>query len=113
MGDTHLTIYPTSDIIIYMTHIIKDEKFVKRANGIKPDSRMRVNLSKCRIDDDIRYHIYSNSMGQIILDPQVTIPASEIWLFRNKKALEMVETGILQKDSIDLGSFAQYVEDET
>ena len=45
----------------------------------------------------------------IILDPQVAIPASELWLFKNKKALEMVEIGMSQKDSLDLGSFAKYV----
>jgi len=70
-------------------------------------------LPKSLVGEGVMYHIYSNSMGQIILDPQVAIPASELWLFRNKKALEMIEVGISQKESIDLGSFAQYVEDET
>ena len=113
VGKSHLTTYPTNVIIFTMTPVIKDKKFIKKANGIKPDSKRRINLSKCSIDNDTTYHIYSNSMGQIILDPQVTIPASEVWLFRNKKALEMIEVGMSQKESIDLGSFAQYVEDET
>tara|TARA_Y100000310_G_scaffold144390_1_gene143654 strand:+ start:26723 stop:26857 length:135 start_codon:yes stop_codon:yes gene_type:complete len=42
------------------------------------------------------------SVGQIILDQQVTIPASELWVFENK--------GILA--SIDRGSFAKYVKNE-
>jgi hypothetical protein len=33
-------------------------------------------------------------MGQILLDPQVTIPASEIWLFNNPKALTSVRLGL-------------------
>ena len=113
MGKTHLTQYPIDGIIITMTPIIKDNNFIQRATGIKPDSRRRVNLPKSLVDEGVIYHIYSNSMGQIILDPQVVIPASELWLFRNKKALEMIEVGISQKESIDLGSFDQYVEDET
>jgi hypothetical protein len=92
---------------------IRDENFVKRADGVKPDLRRRVILPKALVSEGIMYHIYSNSMGQIMLDPQVTIPASELWLFKNKKALEMVEVGMSQKESIDLGSFAKYVEDET
>ncbi len=69
-------------------------------------------MPKSLVSDGITYHIHSNRMGQIILDPQVTIPASELWLFKDKKSLEMIEVGISQKESIDLGSFAQYVEDE-
>ena len=113
VGKTHLTQSPINGIIFTMTPIIKDKKWIKRLNNIKPDARRRVSLPKSLVDEGIMYHIYSNSMGQIILDPQVTIPASELWLFRNKKALEMIEAGMSQKESIDLGSFAQYVEDET
>ena len=96
-----------------MATVIRDDNFIKRSDGVKPDSRRRVNLPKYLVGEGITYHIYSNSMGQIILDPQVAIPASELWLFKDKKALEMVEVGMSQKGSIDLGSFAQYVEDET
>lgn len=96
-----------------MVTIIKDGNWVRRLNNIKPDAKRRVVLPKSIVDDGITYHIYSNEDGQIMLDPQVTIPASELWLFRNKKALEMIEVGMSQKESIDLGSFAQYIEDET
>ena len=112
VGITHLTQFPTSVIIYSMVTIIRDENFIKRADRVKPDSRRRVNLPKSLVGEGIMYHIYSNSMGQIILDPQVTIPASELWLFKNKKALDMVEVGMLQRESVNLGSFSQYVEDE-
>ena len=42
----------------------------------------------------ITYAIYHNSIGQIVLDPQVTIPASELWLFENKDALALVQRGL-------------------
>ncbi len=93
---------------------IRDENFIERSDKIvKPDPRRRVILPKTLVSEGVMYKIYSNSIGQIMLDPQVTIPASELWLFRNKKALEMIEVGMSQKESIDLGSFAQYIEDET
>lgn len=112
VGITHLTRYPTSVIIYSMVTIIRDENWIKRLDSIKPDSRRRVSLPKSLVGEGIMYHIYSNSVGQIILDPQVTIPISELWLFKNKEALDMVKEGMTQGESINLGSFAQYVEDE-
>ena len=111
MGKTHLTQSPTSVIIYSMATIVRDENFIKRANAVKPDSRRRVNLPKALVGKDIMYHIYVNSSGQILLDPQITIPASELWLFKNKKALARMDRGIAEGKSINLGSFAKYVED--
>ena len=93
---------------------IRDENFVERSDKvIKPDPRRRISLPKNLITEGVMYKVYSNNAGQILLDPVVTIPKSELWLFENKKALEMVEVGMLQRGSVDLGSFAKYVEDET
>ena len=77
-----------------MVQIIKDEKLVKIAEGIKPDSKKRVVLPKALVREGITYHIYGNSDGQIILDPQVTIPTSEAWLFGNIDALSLVRQGL-------------------
>ena len=111
VGKTHLTQFPTSVIIYSMATIVRDEKFVKRADGVKPDSRRRVNLPKSLVGEGITYHMYVNSSGQILLDPQVTIPAAELWIFRNKEAWDMVKVGMAGEESINRGSFAQYVED--
>jgi hypothetical protein len=77
-----------------MDTIIRDADFEKVADSVKPDTKRRVVLSKVRIQEGVSYHIYRNSMGQILLDPQVTIPASEIWLFNNPKALTSVRLGL-------------------
>jgi hypothetical protein len=53
-----------------------------------------VVLPKSLIKEDITYHIYSNDLGQILLDPQVTIPASEAWLFKDPEALASVRRGL-------------------
>ncbi len=40
------------------------------------------------------YQVYRNESGQIILDPQIMIPASEAWLYKNKKAIASVRRGL-------------------
>jgi hypothetical protein len=77
-----------------MAMIIKDEEFIRVAESVKPDAKKRVVLPKPSVQEGITYHIYSNRIGQIILDPQVTIPASEAWLFNNPDALASVQRGL-------------------
>ena len=96
-----------------MVNIIRDTNYEMVAESVKPDSKKRVVLPNSLVKKGITYHIYSNSDGQILLDPQVTIPASELWLFENKEALALVDRGMLEDGkAINRGSFAEYVEDE-
>lgn len=74
--------------------IIKDTDFEKVADSVKPDAKRRIVLQKIPVEAGVSYHIYKNSFGQIVLDPQVTIPASEAWLFNNPKALASVKRGL-------------------
>jgi hypothetical protein len=78
------------------SEIIKSNKFRKVAANIKPDLKKRVVLSKIQLPDDVTYHIYCNDVGQIILDPQISIPASEAWLFNNPEYLKVIEKGLKQ-----------------
>jgi hypothetical protein len=77
-----------------MAEIIKDADFKRVAESVKPDAKKRVVLPRIQVPEGVTYHIYSNSLGQIILDPQVTIPASEAWLFNNPDALASVRRGL-------------------
>ena len=77
-----------------MATIIRDTDFEKVADSVKPDAKRRVVLQRVQIQEGVSHQLYSNSNGQIILDPQVTIPASEIWLFNNPKALASVRRGL-------------------
>jgi hypothetical protein len=77
-----------------MATIIKDKKLRRIPGSVKPDSKRRVVLPGFLVKEDVIYHIYSNSAGQIVLDPQVTIPASEAWLFKNPAALAAVRRGL-------------------
>jgi hypothetical protein len=95
VGISHLTNNPTRVIFIaVMATIIKDTNFKRVAEGVKLDAKRRVVLPKIPVQEGVTYHIYSNSIGQIVLDPQVTIPASEVWLFNNPDALASVWRGL-------------------
>jgi len=95
-----------------MVSIIKNTELTRIAEGVKPDAKRRVHLPKVLVREGITYHIYVNSAGQIILDPQASIPASELWLFENKDALASVDRGMLEPaKAINRGSFAKYVKD--
>ena len=56
--------------------------------------------------------VYENSLGQIVLDPMKTVPAYEVWLYKNPKALESVKRGLSQAKAGKIvrakESFAKY-----
>ena len=74
--------------------IIKNDNFRKIASNIKPDVKKRVVICKEAISEGVTYHVYSNDIGQIILDPQISIPAAEIWLYKDAKARAAVAAGL-------------------
>ena len=92
------------------------------------DARKRVSISKALAalngalpkktgankNCDLRFKIYMNDAGQILLSPQV-IPPEEAWLYKNPKALASVRRGLRQSANgkrYYLGSFAKYADDE-
>jgi len=77
-----------------VTFLMKDTDLTRIPGSVKPDSKKRVVLPASLVREDIIYHIYSNSLGQIVLDPQITIPASEAWLFKNPTAIAAVQRGL-------------------
>ncbi len=76
------------------TDFIKDNDFEVVAESVKPDSKKRVVLPKVLNEPGVTYRVYSNNIGQIILDPQVSIPASELWLYQNPEALASFNRGL-------------------
>jgi hypothetical protein len=91
---TNPTIIEDNYMTVITGKILKDTKMTMVAESVKPDSKKRLVLPKNLAREGITYHIYQNSFGQIILDPQVTIPASEVWLFDNPVALGLVREGL-------------------
>ena len=74
------------------TQIIKSQDFTEVAE-VRPDDKKRLLLKKVKKAGTM-YRIFENSLGQIILDPVVTIPQSEAWLYRNKEAIGSVRKGL-------------------
>jgi len=109
VGNTHFTSMPTETSLWVM-------KSQLLARNVRPDSRNRVSLGRA-LDDlgDASFDIYRDEKGRIILDPRVSIPASEAWLFRNQKAIDSVRRGLSDAaggKTKSAGSFAAYAEDD-
>lgn len=89
------------------------------------DERKRVSLAKALEylkgalgdADGVRFAVYANEVGQILLSPEIAVPLHELWLYKNPQALAMVMRGLEQvgkSDKLkDLGSFDKYADDET
>ncbi len=73
--------------------ILKDADFEEVAEA-KVDAKRRVALGRVVVQQISSYRIYRNECGQIILDPMVTIPAHEAWLFKNTKAARLLKQGL-------------------
>jgi len=87
------------------------------ARDIRPDAKKRVTLGKALagLDEDVRFDVYRSEDGQIVLDPQISIPASEAWLYRNPESIAAVRRGLheaAEGKTLSLGSFASYAEEE-
>jgi hypothetical protein len=101
-----------------MMHLMKPARSDYRlvARDVRPDSRNRVALGRA-LDDlgDASFTVYKDAEGRIILEPHVSIPASEAWLFRNPEAIGSVRRGLEEAAAgkAKAGrSFARFAEDE-
>ena len=75
-------------------NVVKDSDFVEIAE-VRADGKNRVQLGRKVKGSQTRlYRVYQNVHGQIMLDPQVMVPASEAWLFQNKQAAQMIKNGL-------------------
>lgn len=73
--------------------ILKDSDFEEIAQA-RMDSKHRIALGKSIPSQVTGFKVYRNAHGQVILDPMVSIPAHETWLFKNKRASQMVQKGL-------------------
>jgi len=117
VGVTHLTPMATGRRVTGMKKQAKRTSGLKLvARDVRPDGRRRLALGKALKDfEDASFNVYQDDRGRIVLDPQVSIPASEAWLYRNADALESVRRGL--EDAAagrtkSLGSFARFADDD-
>jgi hypothetical protein len=94
--------------------VVKDQNLTRVGKPVTPDSRKRVVLPGAIVREGVTYYVYHNSLGQIVLDPQATIPASELWVFETKDVLASIDRGMresLDGKTVKRGSFAKRVND--
>ena len=103
----------------------KSKENFRRIGEATLDERKRISLTKAidslertlgdKLDPDVRFGIYVNDAGQVLLSPEVSVPMHELWLYRNPKALRSVLKGLQESAEgklVDLGSFAKYADEE-
>ncbi len=73
--------------------ILKDAEF-EEITEARVDSKHRVTLGRTIPGRVTSFRVYRNAHGQVILDPMVSIPAHETWLFKNKRASALVQQGL-------------------
>ena len=90
--------------------VIKDADFELISEFAQPDAKKRLSLGEA-LRGATAFNIYRNPLGQLILDPVKTIPASEMWLYENPEALASVKQGLresAEEKSVYRGSFARH-----
>lgn len=90
--------------------VIKNPEFELVSEFATPDAKKRLSLGEA-IGSAKAFNVYRNSAGQLVLDPVKTVPASEIWLYENPKALASVKQGLRESaegKTVSRGSFARY-----
>lgn len=93
--------------------MIRDEHF-SEATEVHFDAKNRVSLGK--LNKDIKtYRVYKNLAGQLLFDPQVSIPANEAWVFQNPNCLNSLRRGLKEAKegkTKPRGSFVKFIEEE-
>jgi hypothetical protein len=93
--------------------IIKDSDFELVSEFAQPDAKKRLSLGEA-LGGATAYNIYRNPLGQLILDPVKTVPASEMWLYENTQALASVKKGLRESaegKTVYRGSFAKFAKE--
>jgi hypothetical protein len=80
-------------VIDLQNDIIKIDDEFQEIDTRTIDSRNRLTIGELALGFN-RVKIYKNKLGEILIKPVVEIPASELWLFQNKKAFENVQQGL-------------------
>jgi hypothetical protein len=97
----------------------------RRVGDAALDDRKRISLTKPleflkerlgdQLEAEVRFGIYVNDAGQVLLSPEVSVPMHEAWLYQNPRALKSVLKGLQESREhklVDLGSFAKHADKE-
>lgn len=80
------------------------------------DERGRLPMAKSGVRKNDRYQVAVNEDGQILLTPLVSIPRRELLVWENETLRESLARGLAEAaagQTVDLGSFAEFVQDDS
>ncbi|MGH9427327.1 MAG: hypothetical protein ACRD2L_13615 [Terriglobia bacterium] len=88
----------------------------ERSKELRPDAKGRILLG--RLAKGVSsFRVETDRLGRIILEPQVTVPKREQWLYTNPKARKSLLRGLAESEAgrtKSRGDFSRYVvEDES
>lgn len=78
------------------------------------DERGRLPMGKSGVRKDDRYAVAVNDDGQILLTPLVSIARRELIVWEDQLLRESLARGLAEAaagETVDLGSFAEYLDD--
>jgi hypothetical protein len=93
--------------------VIKKADFRLISEFAQLDAKKRLSLGVA-LSGVTAFNIYQNTLGQLILDPVKAVAASEMWLYRNPRALASVKRGLRESaegKTVYRGSFAKHAKE--
>jgi len=77
------------------------DKWRDLGKEIAPDERRRLALGPAMPAnaDGLRYRVFKNDLGQILLDPVKSVPAYEAWVHEAPELIQSLQRGIKQAES--------------
>ncbi len=103
---------PIKDEFEFVTEGATDER--KRISLAKVLSAVKERLADVA-EEALHFRVYVNAAGQVLLDPIVSVPAREMWLYRDPSLLASFRRSVEQAERselVDLGSFAKFADDD-
>ncbi|CAN2045898.1 AbrB family transcriptional regulator [Candidatus Magnetomoraceae bacterium gMMP-1] len=71
--------------------------FFKEVDTIIIDEQKQLSLDNF-LESNTIIRLFKNDQGEFLLQPVIKIPESELWLYKNKKAYEIVQKGLKEAD---------------
>jgi len=78
--------------------------------NVTPDNRGRIPIGACLDKDIDSYRLSKDDAGRIILEPCKNIPINELWLYKNKKALDSVIQGAAEYKAGNISPLPQHLQ---
>lgn len=90
--------------------ILEEGKFTDTGRETDLDGKKRITLGSAIPGPaaGVRYRVFKNDLGQILLDPVKSVPAYEAWVYENPDRIASIWRGITQAEAgktveVDLG----------